>query len=73
MDWSEHVGREVIFRYHHGEEVRGVVTSFNGRFVFVRFGAASSSESCDPSMLRLASPRRVQPRTVWDPIFGRDG
>lgn len=51
--WQDKVGREVIFRYHHGEEVAGVVTSVNDRFVFVRFGSMGS-ESCDPTMLRLA-------------------
>ena len=51
--WTDKVGREVIFRYHHGEEQAGVVTSVNDRFVFVRFGS-TGSESCDPLQLRLA-------------------
>lgn len=51
--WRDKVGRQVIFRYHHGEEQAGVVTSVNDRFVFVRFGNAGS-ESCDPLQLRLA-------------------
>lgn len=52
--WADKVGRRVIFRYHHGEEQHGVVTSTNDRFVFVRFGAATSAESCEPAQLRLA-------------------
>lgn len=54
-EWAAHVGCRVIFRYHHGEEVAGVVTSANDRFVFVRFGAAVASESCEPAQLRLAN------------------
>lgn len=52
--WADKIGRLAVFRYHHGEEVVGQVTSANDRFVFVRFGQATSSEACDPSMLRLA-------------------
>jgi hypothetical protein len=51
--WEDKVGRAVIFRYPHGEEVAGVVTSVNLRYVFVNFGKVHN-ESCDPSMLRLA-------------------
>ena len=53
-DWAEHVGRKVIFRYHHGEEEEGVVTSVNDVNVFVRFGSQAGSEACDPRSLRLA-------------------
>jgi len=52
--WADKIGRSVIFRYQHGEEQAGVVTSVNDRYVFVRFGSAIGSQSCDPRMLRLA-------------------
>ncbi len=52
--WADKIGRKVIFRYLHGEEQEGVVTSVNIKYVFVRFGTAVGSESCDPSLLRLA-------------------
>lgn len=55
-EWAERVGRRVVFKYHHGEEVEGVVSSANERFVFVRFGSAASAEACDPEQLRLAQP-----------------
>lgn len=51
--WADKIGRKVIFRYPHGEEEAGVVTSVGDRYVFVRFGSKVGSESCDPSMLRL--------------------
>lgn len=54
--WADKVGRSVIFRYHHGEEVEGVVSSVGPANVFVRFGSRPSGEACDPSMLRLSVP-----------------
>ncbi len=53
-EWAERVGRKVIFRYLHGEEQEGVVTSVNASYVFVRFGSSTGSEACDPALLRLA-------------------
>lgn len=68
--WADKIGRRVIFRYHHGEEVAGVVTSVNDRYVFVRFGSATSSESCDPDMLRLEvgmtdHAKALRTRSTW--------
>lgn len=54
-EWSDKVGQRVTFRYHHGEEVHGIVSSSNGKFVFVRFDGKRSAEACDPAQLRLAS------------------
>lgn len=54
--WADKIDRAVIFRYLHGEEVHGVVTSVNDRYVFVRFGDRKHAESCDPRRLRLAVP-----------------
>lgn len=58
-DFASHLGDRVIFRYNHGEEVEGVISSTNVRFVFVRFHRSDGTlkddaEACDPTMLRLA-------------------
>lgn len=52
-------GQEVIFRYFHGEEVAGVVSSTNDVNVFVRFPRPDgtlrdTAEACSPDRLRLA-------------------
>ena len=54
--YRDKIGRKVIFRYFHGEEEEGIVTSVNDKNVFVRFGNKAFSEACSPEMLRLAVP-----------------
>lgn len=54
VNYPEWVGRLVIFTYLHGESEEGVVTSWNGRYLFVRFGGSTTSQACDPSMVRLS-------------------
>jgi hypothetical protein len=48
------VGREVTFTYHHGEKEYGHLSSWNERYVFVRFrgpnGAACNPEMCEFSL-----------------------
>lgn len=41
------IGRKVIFTYLHGESCEGVLTSWNDKFVFVRF-KGPNGEACDP-------------------------
>lgn len=51
------VGRKVVYRPAHvpsterGEE--GIITSFNERGAFVRFGADTTSKHCLPELLEL--------------------
>ena len=57
--YGDRSGEEVIFRYYHGEEVRGVVSSANSRNVFVIFYGPDGdlrdhSEACSPDRLRMA-------------------
>lgn len=49
------IGRNVVFRYPHGETDEGVITSWNELYVFVRFGK-NGSQACYPSMLEWSSP-----------------
>ena len=37
------IGRKVIYRVHSAEAVEGVITSFNEKYVFVRFGKEEES------------------------------
>lgn len=37
------IGRKVLYRLGHGEAEEGVITSFNERLVFVRFGELTHS------------------------------
>jgi ribosomal protein L35AE/L33A len=55
-EFGQHVGRKVIFRYLHGEEEEGVITSANDHFVFVRFGTNTTSQACGAERLRLSVP-----------------
>ena len=49
----EVVGQRVVYTAHHGETEEGVVTSWNDRFVFVRYGSKKRSEATDRSQLRV--------------------
>ena len=37
------IGRKVIYRVHSAEAVEGVITHFNEKYVFVRFGKEEKS------------------------------
>lgn len=47
-------GRKVIFTYSHGERVEGELSSWNDRYVFVRF-KGPNGEACDPSMCEFST------------------
>lgn len=49
-------GRHVIYTAHHGERESGVISSWNDRYVFVRYGMGSTAAATDPSQLEFASP-----------------
>lgn len=44
-------GRGVLFHHHHGATERGVLSSWNDRYVFCRFTAGSTAAACDPTQL----------------------
>lgn len=48
------IGRKVIFTYQHGERCEGEITSWNDRYVFVRF-KGPNGEACDPSNLEFTN------------------
>lgn len=55
------IGRTVIYtgnRYPGGKAELGVITSFNERTVFVRYGADRASKGTDPADLEWASGER---------------
>jgi hypothetical protein len=43
-------GRKVIFEYLHGERVEGEITSWNQKWVFVKF-KGPTGEACDPEQV----------------------
>ena len=42
---TEDIGRAVVYHPHVGTTERGVITSFNDHYVFVRYGSASTSQA----------------------------
>jgi len=55
---AEHVDREVIYRPPGGgERERGVITSVNDTWVFVRYEGQLSSAATHPANLTLAKKR----------------
>lgn len=46
-------GRAVIYTPKHGEQESGVITSWNDRFVFVRYGDELQSKATDPGDLQF--------------------
>jgi hypothetical protein len=67
------IGRKVIYRsalspdYLPARPEEGVITSFNDKYVFVRYGASLTSQATDPRDLTWISP---DPR---DPDYTREG
>ena len=43
--------RGVLFHHHHGATERGVLSSWNDRYVFCRFTSGSTVAACDPNQL----------------------
>ena len=58
----EHVGRAVVYRDTSGviRNEDGVITSWNDRWVFVRFGVHDVSKATDPRDLTFLSDARPQ-------------
>jgi len=58
---ADDIGRKVVYtsnRYPGGELEEGVITSFNRRFVFVRYGSQVGSKATDRHDLEwLGMPR----------------
>ena len=55
------IGRKVVYtgnRYPGGKLEEGVITSFNGVNVFVRYGADYGSKGTSPADLEWVSPTR---------------
>lgn len=55
----EDVGRKVVYtgnRYPGGELEEGVITSFNGHSIFVRYGRDTHSKGTSPEDLEWVSP-----------------
>jgi hypothetical protein len=51
------IGRKVIYHGHAGEREEGTITSFNDRYVFVRYGTGSTSAATLPDQLEWAFSR----------------
>jgi hypothetical protein len=45
------IGRKVIYRREWCDVEYGFITSFNNKFVFVRYGRGSTSQATDPADL----------------------
>lgn len=52
----EHVGRRVVYRPWHGGHEVGTISSWNDRFVFVRYGGSSTAAATDPRDLEFEAP-----------------
>ena len=49
------IGRSVIYHSYSGKVESGFITSFNDRFVFVRYDTGSTSQATRRDMLEWAS------------------
>jgi len=45
------VGRNVTYTANHGEREHGVISSWNDKYVFVRYGMGSTAAATDPEQL----------------------
>ena len=50
------IGRQVTFVHHHGEREFGVLSSWNNKWIFVRFGMGDTAAACDPQQLCWSNP-----------------
>lgn len=56
-------GRGVLFHHHHGATERGVLSSWNDRWVFCRFsagGEGGTAMACDPRQLTFETAEMVR-------------
>jgi hypothetical protein len=49
------IGRAVVYRRPYCKVEQGTITSFNDKYVFVRYGLGSTSAATDPSDLEWIS------------------
>lgn len=49
-------GRFVIYTAHHGEREEGVLSSWNDKNIFVRYGRGSTAAATDPEQLTWSVP-----------------
>jgi hypothetical protein len=53
---SQDIGRKVVYRDRSGYKVEeGVITSMNDRYVFVRYGAETTSKATCPKDLEFVT------------------
>jgi hypothetical protein len=55
---KDDIGRSVIYRTAESEPEEGVITSFNGSYVFVRYGANQNSKATSRHRLEWTHMRR---------------
>lgn len=61
----QHIGRGVVYRpFADVIPERGVITSVNDQWVFVRYGTDASSKATEPGLLTLLKPSTVVRDTV---------
>lgn len=53
---QEHIGRSVVYRAPHSKPEQGVITSFNAKYVFVRYGSNTTSQATSPGDLEWLLP-----------------
>jgi hypothetical protein len=52
------IGRKVIYEREYCKKEEGVITSFNNKYVFVRYGSGCTSQATDPADLRFINGER---------------
>ena len=50
------VGRLVVYTAHHGETEEGTISSWNDKFVFVRYTSGPNGTATDPDQLEFSLP-----------------
>ena len=64
------IGRKVIYRAHNAEPEDGVITRFNAKYVFVRFGKEEKSVVTTRYELADGCQTAQRPRAGWGLIPG---
>jgi hypothetical protein len=54
------IGREVVFELSGKEREFGHISSWNGRFIFVRYGSNTQSQATNPENLRWSISEEEQ-------------
>ncbi|MDR2095752.1 MAG: hypothetical protein LBP76_09585 [Treponema sp.] len=49
-------GREVVFDFRGSEREFGIISSWNERFIFVKYNGSQQSQATDPMSLRWSIP-----------------